>query len=198
MNSVKLSAVKPKDDLKLEAITQAAYACVLERGMRALTLAEIARAAGLATSTLYVYFPSKQALLDALYERAKTETFTALMQGDVAGAPLKARMRRLWMNMLDARLKSPAQMVFMEQYASSEFMSEHNRALSARLAAVFHALLEAGQRDETLKNVPLPLLIGSILGSVHETGRLIATQVLPNDEATRAAAFMLCWDARKA
>ena len=190
--------MKPKDDLKLEAIAQAAYACVLERGMRSLTLAEIARAAGLATSTLYVYFPSKQALLDALYERAKTETFTALMQGDAPDVPLKARLRRLWMNMLDARLQNPAQMVFMEQYASSEFMSEHNRALSARMASVYHALLEAGQRDETLKNVPLPLLIGSILGSVHETGRLMAAQVLPNDGQTRAAAFMLCWDALKA
>lgn len=190
--------MKPKDDLKLEAIAQATYACVLERGMRALTLAEIARAAGLATSTLYVYFPSKQALLDALYERAKTETFAALMQGDAADVPLKARLRRMWTNMLDARLHKPAQMVFMEQYASSEFMSEHNRALSARLTNVVHALLEAGQRDETLKNVPLPLLIGSILGSVHETGRLIAGNVLPNDDATRVAAFTLCWDALKA
>ena len=190
--------MKPKDDLKLEAITQAAYACVLERGMRALTLAEIARSAGLATSTLYVYFPSKQALLDALYERAKTDTFTALMRGDMADAPLKGRLRGLWMNMLDARLQNPAQMVFMEQYASSEFMSEHNRALSARLSSVYLALLEAGQRDETLKNVPLPLLVGSILGSVHETSRLIAGKVLPNDDATRAAAFMLCWDALKA
>jgi AcrR family transcriptional regulator len=190
--------VKPKDDLKLEAIAQAAYACVLERGLRALTLSEIARAAGLATSTLYVYFPSKQALLDALYERAKTETFAQLMLGDAADLPLKARLRRIWLNMLDARLQNPAQMVFMEQYASSEFMSEHNRALGARLAGVYNTLLEAGQRDETLKAVPLPLLIGSILGSVHEAARLIAAKVLPDDEQTRTTAFLLCWDALKA
>jgi AcrR family transcriptional regulator len=190
--------VKPKDDLKLEAIAQAAYACVLERGMRALTLAEIARTAGLATSTLYVYFPSKQALLDDLYERAKTETFALLMEGDAADLPLKARLRRMWLNMLGVRLHHPAQMVFMEQYVSSEFMSEHNRALGARMAGVYHALLGAGQRDETLKTVPLPLLVGTIVGSVHETGRLIASKVLPDDEQTRVAAFSLCWDALKA
>jgi TetR/AcrR family transcriptional repressor of multidrug resistance operon len=190
--------VKPKDELKLEAIARAAYACVLERGLSALTLADIARQAGLATSTLYVYYPAKQALLNALYERAKTVTFARLIDGDSEQLPTKARVRLIWQHLLDLRLDNLAEAVFMEQYASSEYMSEPNRALSARLVAVFNALLERGQKEETLKAVPLPFLAGTVSASVQEIAKLIQQQVLPNDEATRATGFQLCWDAIKA
>jgi AcrR family transcriptional regulator len=190
--------MKPKDELNLEAITQAAYACVLERGLSALTLADIARKAGLATSTLYVYYPSKQALLDALYERAKTVTFARLIEGDSEQLPTKARVRLVWQHLLELRLDNLAEVVFMEQYASSEYMSETNRALSARLVVAFNAMLERGQREETLKAVALPFLAGSVSASVQEMAKLIQRQVLPDDDATRATGFQLCWDAIKA
>lgn len=190
--------MKPKDEQKLEAIAQAAYACVRERGLSALTLADIARQAGLATSTLYVYYPSKQALLDALYERAKTVTFARLIEGDSEQLPTKARVRLVWRHLLEIRLDNPAEVVFMEQYASSEFMSEPNRALSARAMAVFNDLLARGQREETLKAVALAFLSGAVASSVQETAKLIAQQVLPNDDATRITGFQLCWDAIRA
>lgn len=190
--------MKPKDEQKLEAIAQATYRCVLERGLSALTLAEIARSAGLATSTLYVYYPSKQELLDALYERAKTVTFARLIDGDASQLPTKARVRQLWLNSLENRLAHQAELVFMEQYASSEYMSEANRALGARFASVFRTLLETGQQEETLKAVALPFLLGSLVGSVHETAKLISQHTAPNDTASRNTAFQMCWDAIKA
>jgi TetR/AcrR family transcriptional repressor of multidrug resistance operon len=190
--------VKPKDDQKLEAIAQATYLCVHERGMRALTLAEIAKRAGLATSTLYVYFPNKQALLDALYERAKTAAVAQLMGANEDGQPVKARLRRIWLALLELRLRQPEQQVFMEQYASSEYMSEHNRTLGTHLSAVFVALVRQGQAEELLKPIAVPFHQICLLGSVQETAKLIAQQGLPDDDATRNTAFILCWDAMKA
>lgn len=190
--------MKPKDEQKLEAIAQATYQCVLSRGLSSLTLADIARSAGLATSTLYVYYPSKQVLLDALYERAKTVTFNRLIEGDTSQAPIKARIRQIWLNMLENRLINQAELVFMEQYASSEYMSETNRALGERFAAVFRDILETGQKEETLKPVPLVFLKGFLMGSVHETAKLISQQAQANDNTTRTTGFQLCWDAIKA
>ncbi|MES1163645.1 MAG: helix-turn-helix domain-containing protein, partial [Rhizobacter sp.] len=65
-------AVKPKDDEKLRSIATATFALVEQTGLSGLTMAAIAREAGLATGTLYVYFKSKEELLVALYEQAKT------------------------------------------------------------------------------------------------------------------------------
>ena len=190
--------MKPKDELKLEAIAQATYQCVLSRGLGSLTLADIARTAGLATSTLYVYYPSKQVLLDALYERAKTVLFTRLMEGDGSQMSTKARVRQIWLNMLENRLNNKAEMVFLEQYASSDSISESNRALSARFMRVFRGILEAGQAEETLKTVALPFLMGVLSGSVQETAKMISHGTVPNDTTTRNTAFQLCWDAVKA
>lgn len=190
--------MKPKDAEKLSKIVQATYALVQQRGLAALTLAEIARAAGIATSTLYIYFDSKQALLDQLYQDAKTATFERLVADAAPTLPLKARVRSIWLNMLANRLANPAEIIFMEQYTSSQFMSEANRELGGRLAGFFHAILKSGQEDESLKAVPLPFLMALFLGSVQETARLVRQNVLADDEQTRATGFLLCWDAIKA
>jgi TetR/AcrR family transcriptional repressor of multidrug resistance operon len=193
-----MGPMKPKDAEKLRKIVQATYALVQQRGLAALTLAEIARAAGIATSTLYIYFDSKQALLDQLYQDAKTATFDRLVAGAAPTLPLKARVRSIWLNMLANRLANPAEIIFMEQYTSSQFMSEANRELGGRLSGFFHAILKSGQEDESLKAVPLPFLMALFLGSVQETARLVRQNVLADDEQTRATGFLLCWDAIKA
>ncbi len=46
-----------------EAIARAALELVVERGYEATTLAEIAEAAGIATRTIFAYFPSKEDIL---------------------------------------------------------------------------------------------------------------------------------------
>src|SRR3989344_4060817 len=66
--------MKPKDDEKQRAIAQATFELVAQTGLSGLTLADIARAAGIATSTLYVYYPSKDELISQLYQDAKTVT----------------------------------------------------------------------------------------------------------------------------
>lgn len=190
--------MKPKDEEKQRAIAEATFALVAQTGLSGLTMAEIARTAGIATSTLYVYYPSKDQLISQLYEEAKTATMQRLMQGVTPEMPLRSRVRRLWGNLLKHRLEHYAEVVFQEQYYNSPWFSQGNRELSTRLAAGFLALMEEGQQQEIFKAVPLPLLTASLLGSVRETGNLIRTQALPDDEAVRQAAFTLCWDALKA
>ena len=164
----------------------------------AMTLADIARAAGVATSTLYVYYPSKDELISQLYQDAKTVTAARIMDGIEPGMPYRARVRRAWGNLLRHRLDQYAEVVFQEQYYNSPWFTEGNREFSTRLMAGFFALMEEGQQQEILKAVPIPLLTASLVGSVRETGNLIRTQVLPDDAAVHQMAFGLCWDAIKA
>ena len=177
--------MKPKDDEKQRAIAQATFELVAQTGLSGLTMADIARAAGIATSTLYVYYPSKDELISQLYQDAKTVTY-------------RARVRRAWGNLLRHRLDQYAEVVFQEQYYNSPWFTEGNREFSTRLMAGFFALMEEGQQQEILKAVPIPLLTASLVGSVRETGNLIRTKVLPDEEAVHQMAFGLCWDALKA
>ena len=190
--------MKPKDDEKQRAIAQATFELVAQRGLSGLTLADIARAAGVATSTLYVYYPSKDELISQLYQDAKTVTAARIMDGIEPGMPYRARVRRAWGNLLRHRLDQYAEVVFQEQYYNSPWFTQGNREFSTRLMTGFFALMEEGQQQEILKAVPIPLLTASLVGSVRETGNLMRTQVLPDDEAVHQMAFGLCWDAIKA
>lgn len=190
--------VKPKDEDKLRAIAKATFTLVEQTGLSGLTMAAIAREAHLATGTLYVYFKSKEELLVALYEQAKTETAASLMQGDDPTLPMRTRFQRMWLNWLEHRLAHSAQVVFLEQYYNSPWFSEASRNLSARLIKDWVDLIEAAKAQQILKDVPTPLLINSFGGSVRETANLLRAGTLARSDAHLAMAFGLCWDGIKA
>jgi AcrR family transcriptional regulator len=189
--------VKPKDEEKLKAIAKATFMLVEQTGLSGLTMPAIARTAGVATGTLYVYFKSKDELLAALYEQAKTATAARVMQGDDPAAPLRMRFQRMWRNLLDNRLAHSAEMVFLEQYYNSPWFSDASRALSARLIKDWTDLIEAAKLQQVLKDVPTPLLVNSFGGSVRETANLLRSGALDHTEAHLTMAFGLCWDGIK-
>jgi AcrR family transcriptional regulator len=59
--------VKPRDEHKIEQIFQATLVLVKEKGLAGITMGEIARAAKIATGTLYIYFESKEQLINELF-----------------------------------------------------------------------------------------------------------------------------------
>jgi AcrR family transcriptional regulator len=190
--------VRLKDEEKLRAIAEATFTLVEQTGLSGLTMATIAREAGLATGTLYVYFKSKEELMVALYEQAKTTTTASLMHGDDPKAPFESRFRRMWMNLLEHRLTHYAQAVFVEQYYNSPWFSEESRHLSARLIKDWIDLFETAKAQRILKDVPTVLLINSFGGSVRETANLLRSGALARTDANLAIAFGLCWDGIKA
>lgn len=190
--------MKLKDDEKLHAIAAATFRLVEAAGLSGLTMATIAREAGLATGTLYVYFKSKQELLVALYEQAKTETAACLMHGDDPEAPYRCRFQHLWRNWLEHRLSHYPMMVFLEQYSNSPWFTEASRTLSARLFKDWFELIETAKSRQILKDVPTPMLMNSFGGSVRETSNMLRAGTLAHTEANLALAFGLCWDGIKA
>ncbi len=190
--------MKPKDEKKVEAIAAAVYRLAARQGLATMTLADIAREAGVATSTLYVYYKSREDLLDDVYQKAKTAAVLRYAQHDDPQAPLKARVRRIWNNIVDNRIENLPQVAFLEQYYHSDFLSESSRALGQRMAAPFHELLAAGQASEQLKPVAPALLAATVMGLAKETANLMAGGQLANDEPTRASSFQMCWDAIRA
>lgn len=186
--------MKPKDEKKLEAVVAATCRKAAERGLLGLTLGEIAKAAGIGTSTLYVYFADREALFNDVYRRAKREAMD-FYGGEIdPAAPFKTRVHGVWNRMLDHRLRRHDEVTFMEQFVGSAYMSEESRDYTARLGEGLQGLVTEGQRQEILKSVPLPFLASLFIGSVRETARMIRAGTIADNEQHRAIAFQLCWD----
>lgn len=190
--------MKPKDEKKLEAVIAATCRLTTERGLLGLTLTDIAKAAGIGTSTLYVYFADKEALFNEVYRHAKREALDFYTSQIDPAAPLKGRVRLVWNKMLDHRLRRYDQVNFMEQFVGSTFMNEGSRIYRDHLGEGLMQIVTEGQQAEMLKEVPVAFLISLFIGSVRETARLIRTGSLTDTEENRTIAFQLCWDGIRA
>lgn len=190
--------MKLKDEKKLDAVVAATCRMAAERGLLGLTLSEIAKAAGIGTSTLYVYFADKEALFDEVYRRAKREAMD-FYGGEIdPSAPIKSRVRNVWNRMLDHRLRRHDEVSFMEQFVGSAYMTEESRAYTAKIGERLLQIVSEGQEQEILKTIPVPYLASFFIGSVRETARLIRAESIIDGEASRAVAFQLCWDGIRA
>src|SRR5712675_3337981 len=86
---------EPPPGPKRDAILRAAIDVFAERGFFNAQVADIARAAGVAAGTVYLYFKGKDDLLVSIFERTMAE---ALSQGRTAVAGIRdprERLRRL-------------------------------------------------------------------------------------------------------
>ena len=190
--------MKLKDEKKLDAVVAATCRMAAERGLLGLTLSEIAKAAGIGTSTLYVYFASKDELFNEVYRRAKREAMD-FYGGEIdPSAPIKGRVRNVWNRMLDHRLRRHDEVSFMEQFIGSAYMTEESRAYTAKLGEGLLKIVAEGQEQEVLKSIPVPFLASFFIGSVRETSRLIRSGSIADGEESRAVAFQLCWDGVRA
>ena len=187
--------MKPKDEKKLDAVVAATCRMAAERGLLGLTLGEIAKAAGIGTSTLYVYFADKVALFNEVYRRAKREAMDFYGDEIDPSAPIKSRVRNVWNRMLDHRLRQHDAVSFMEQFTGSAYMTEESRDFTAKIGEGLLQIVAEGQQQEILKTIPVAYLASFFIGSVRETTRMIRAGTITDSEESRAVAFQLCWDA---
>lgn len=79
------------------AVLDAAWGLVRENGLAALSLRELAKRAGITTPTVYAYFESKHAILDAMFAQAAqsfVEFMSSLPASDDPVADMAAAVRR--------------------------------------------------------------------------------------------------------
>lgn len=83
---------RPSPDDVRAKILDAAKTLFLEQGLEALTMRGIAKAAGMATMTLYGYFPNKVAIVRGVWSLAFTPLFEALERVAASHASPIARL----------------------------------------------------------------------------------------------------------
>ncbi len=86
-------------DVRREQLLDAAQQVLLERGLRATTVADVADAAGVAKGTMYLYYESKDDLLAALRSRYLDQCAAALRPQP--GKPVSARIRQMIVGLFD-------------------------------------------------------------------------------------------------
>ncbi len=164
-------------DVRREQILDAAEAVLLERGLAAATVADVAAAAGVAKGTVYLYFDSKAELLAGLRARY-LERLTAALDGPLGPGPrarrsYAARIERLVAASLDYAVAHHRLHHLLLHQAGFSEEDVFARARAA-IAALVEAGVAAGELDvpdtELATDFVLSGLHGTLVTAIHQHG----------------------------
>ena len=174
-----------------ELILQAAEDILLEKGYRDMLMDEIAACVGIAKSTVYMHFPSKDDLVVALIERKLAQFLTLLTETMTQDIPackkLDILFQRLYIQsatMCQGR-SSASLPLFVAFYNSTDMhhilgkVAQHTHELRTRIHDCLLALLEEGQQSGELDcSLPPEVMLSGFFNMMAPRSfeRLIAEQ----------------------
>jgi AcrR family transcriptional regulator len=152
-----------------DEVLDAAMELFIEKGFASTRVEDIARRAGLSKGTVYLYFPSKEAVLEGLVRRAIVPIADTALQTlhDYEGDP--RIVIGLVLNMLAARLTDPKiiampKLIFREVLGFPELAQMYRREVLDRIIPAVEGLIKRGIEQGYLRQVDPSLTIRSIIG----------------------------------
>lgn len=157
-----------KQQLVRDALSEAAMGLFRARGFEAVTVEEIANAAGLSRRTFFRYFASKEDVLVDRLERDGDRILAELGARPLAEPPLLA-IRNALIPTIEARLKQDAQLIrdttrlIRETTALRRAVMERRNRLEERVAALMVQRLATTSDDTT------PMLLAFLTRALNDT-----------------------------
>ncbi|TNE82021.1 MAG: TetR/AcrR family transcriptional regulator [Bacteroidetes bacterium] len=162
---------RPKDHSKVENIYQAALQLVIRRGFNEFRMADVAKAAGVATGSLYTYFRNKEELVNALFLDTAQQLYSSL-QVEKRTETTHYHFMKIWTSYYNYCFVHPDHMLFIDQYQHSGFLSDETKNEAKLHLKSFDDFLHHAQEYGDLRMLNLEVLKALILGSVHEFTKL--------------------------
>ena len=183
---------------KREAILAAALRLIARLGLHATPMSAVAREAGVAAGTLYLYFPSKEAMINALYLELLEDRDRSMRAetGEPAADAMRSPREGLWSfwyGLARWHLDRPEASNFSHQCKASGILTDETRAIERRQylegLASFEAAVSAGHLREMSLHVFWALAVGPItqLSQMCAAGEIEIT-----DELLRATFDGVC------
>jgi TetR/AcrR family fatty acid metabolism transcriptional regulator len=154
---------------KREAILRAAISVFAHNGYFNSKVADIAREAGVADGTVYLYFKSKEEILHSIFDRSVEEALEAARAQVQRVSDPKEKLRRIALLHLE-RLGADRDLAVVFQVelrGSTKFMQEFSAAGFAEYLTLIRSTFEEGQRTGAFRsdlnaNVVAKVLFGAL------------------------------------
>lgn len=142
-----LSPVRPAVADKREAILRAATSVFASNGYFNSKVADIAREAGVADGTVYLYFKSKEDILHSIFDRTMEEVIAEGRKQLEAISDPREKLRRIALLHLERMGADRALAVVfqVELRGSTKFMEEFSAAGFAEYLGLIHGVIVEGQ-----------------------------------------------------
>jgi AcrR family transcriptional regulator len=186
---------RPAQGDKREQIVNAALELFVERGFYGTAVPEIADRAGVGAGTIYRYFESKEALVNAIYRELKLQFSHVVLDDFPASAPTREQFRMLWTRMAKFAVDNTNAFIFLELHHHARYLDAESRAVEQRMTGLITHVVTASQARGDLKAASPRLLMGIVIGAFVGVIR----SCIEVDESLASADWVLaercCWEA---
>jgi AcrR family transcriptional regulator len=184
---------RPLSEEKRIAILNAAVDAVATLGLAAPTV-KIARGAGVADGTLFVYFPTKETLLNELVLFIKDDLKQTVEAELVPTDDVERWLHGFWNRYIEWGLQSPEKYRAMRQLNASPALTDETRMRAQAMFAPFDDMIAEGLKKGVLRDQSVDF-VGSITDAMATMVLERAQQDPGNNEKYRRLGWSALWHA---
>ena len=181
---------RPRAEGMRERILEAALEVFAERGFHGTAVPQVARAAGVAAGTLYLYFRSKEHLVNEVFREAKSRLGRALFDGFEPKRPRRELFADVWQRVVAFARREPLTFRFLEMQDHTPYLDAKSRELELSvLGPIF--LAAAGIRGTD--GLPAEVMIAFAWGALVGLFKAERLGYLKLSDSTLERAGEACW-----
>jgi AcrR family transcriptional regulator len=146
------------------------------------SMAEIARRAGVVRATIYVHFPTRDALIDAVTQRAIAEATATIEAAEPERGDAADALRRIVVSAWRTLERYHALVAINTRLPQAELHARHRPVL-----AILEPLIERGQRDGSFRSdVPAAWHLSMVMALIHAASGELQAGRVPEQHAEAA------------
>jgi len=181
---------------KSERILQAALELFTERGFHGTAMPLVAERAGVAAGTIYRYFDSKEALVNAVFQKWKRDFDDAAFgAGFPTHEPLRLQFRRTWRSAMEWALRNPIAATFVQLHFHAPYLDDASRTLVDRAFERGAAFFRLGNEQQVTRALPAEALMFMLDGIFNAMVRANRSGMVKLDDALLDAVEEAAWAA---
>lgn len=162
---------------KRKAIMEAALKLFTERGFHGTSTAQISKEAGVATGTLFNYFPTKEDLINSLYFEVKGDLSHAMGKDIEAERSFQDKLRKIWSNLIKWGVNNQREFHFVGQFCYSPYITKFTREEVMKEYVFLHDLVNEGIMMGEIRDFSAELTIAMF----YHGSRTVVTLIFDSD-----------------
>jgi AcrR family transcriptional regulator len=156
---------------KKDSILKSTLELIKDNGFHGTPISLIAKSAGVASGTIYHYFPSKDAIIFELHHEIKSRMVAEMFPSKVKGNNFKEQFFDGWMNLCKYFIANPASLIFIEQFNSSPYAKIANKNDTKATVNKFSEFFQYGMNKKYIKKMEYGLIAAVVFGCITATAK---------------------------
>jgi AcrR family transcriptional regulator len=179
---------------KRTALLKATLSLVNNGGIQGASMAKVAKIANVSPATIYLFFESKQDLVNQLYLDVKSSLAQAAFKDCDSAKSVKTNFEKIWFNMAEFKMAQKEEASFLSQCSNTPMIDESTRQEGLLQLTPLFDLWAQGIKEGVIKDISPYLLYAFTIYPMAFLMNIECRGLCPLDEKLLDKAFEVAWN----